>query len=252
MGLSRHALEGTILPNVSIDEFEAKSGSESEIIVVALYAIDEDPAKDLDTFVEMGPYDIIDVDVSPNPDDAGNYLIFLEFKRNIDFWQKLDSVLEDIINITGDLEWQVSCNVLDYDCTLNDDELRAAVVIDSKDIVDHPEPPVATPGPAQGVDQAAVESYISESLLISYTWDGDNITIRDGRHSATLECIAIGESDTLIESMNIGNASMIENSYHIRMLRSMFGYGWNVNALNENIVISGAGNETLLVVKYLG
>ena len=54
MGLKYNDLRDTILPMVSVDEYEPKSGDANEIIVVAFFANDQGPADDLDDFIEKG------------------------------------------------------------------------------------------------------------------------------------------------------------------------------------------------------
>ena len=72
MSLKNGDLHGTLKPKVSIDEFEPKAGEDNDVIVVAFYLDDEDPAKDLNTFIQRGFIDTLDVEVSPNTDDEGN------------------------------------------------------------------------------------------------------------------------------------------------------------------------------------
>jgi hypothetical protein len=59
-------LAGTLLPDVSIDEFEPKAGNDEDVIVVAFHLNDKDPADDLNTFIQRGFIDTLDVEVSPN------------------------------------------------------------------------------------------------------------------------------------------------------------------------------------------
>ena len=74
MSLKNGDLAGTVLQEVSIDEFEPKAGDDLEVIVVAFYLTDEAPAEDLNTFIQRGFIDTLDVEVSPNTDEEGRYL----------------------------------------------------------------------------------------------------------------------------------------------------------------------------------
>lgn len=237
MPLTENSLRDTIKSVISIDEFEPKSGTEDEIIVVALYAIDEAPARDLDTFVERGPYDIIDVDVSPNPNEEGNYLVFMEFKRLGDFWMKLDSVLEDIANVTGELKWTATCNVLDYETDILDPELRSAVILEPTEDTEE--------------EEVALESYLSNSLLLTVEHKDSIIKISDSNRSMTLEFVALGDADVLIESQKLTGASLMENPYEARKLVNMLGHGWSVNKVADKLVINNSWDDTLLVTKYV-
>jgi len=108
MALKRGDLKDTILPKVSVDEYEPKSGTVEEIIVVGFFLIDEDPAKDLDGFIDRGTCNILDADVSPNPNAEGHYMVFIEFMRDDTFFNEFQMLLKDIKNVAGDVEWLLS------------------------------------------------------------------------------------------------------------------------------------------------
>lgn len=241
MTLKNNDLRDTILPKISIDEYQPKSGIDDEIIVVAFFAIDEGPGKDLDDFIEKGPYDIIDVDVSPNPDEDGNYLVFLEFKRQADFWSKFDGVVEDVENLTGELKWEVSSEALDYDCDKNDPELRSSVIIN----------PVDNAEDAAEVPQAALESYLQESLLLTYDRNDSIIRLSTHNQSMTLELLAFGPTDMIIENQELTGSSLLDNPYEVRKLRLMLGDGWTVNKVHDKMVIDNKWTDSLLVTKYV-
>ena len=81
-GLKPNDLEHLILDKVSLDEFEPKSGESKNILVMGLYAVDEEPARDLSRFIERGYIDVIDTEVSPGPDEDSNYMVFVEIDKN--------------------------------------------------------------------------------------------------------------------------------------------------------------------------
>src|SRR6056297_3156277 len=72
-------LENLVSSTISIDEYESKI--DPEAIVLAFFVKSEDPAYDLSRFIEFGPFSyILDTEVSPAPDENGNYLVFVEFE----------------------------------------------------------------------------------------------------------------------------------------------------------------------------
>ena len=103
-GLTHGDLENLVLPKLSIAECEPKTGNEEDVIVIGFYVKDDKPAQDLATFMEKGVTDILDTEVSPNPDDDGNYLVFVEMKNE----RLMDTVLrllEDINRIVKINDW---------------------------------------------------------------------------------------------------------------------------------------------------
>jgi hypothetical protein len=91
---------------INVDGFTAKAGRNDEIIVVAFYLNDKEPAEKLNTFIQRGYNNAIDCEVSPNPDENGKYLLFVEFKRIPEFSTHVLDLLDDIQNLTGKKDWK--------------------------------------------------------------------------------------------------------------------------------------------------
>ena len=106
-GLTPNDLQHLILDKISLDEFEPKSGDSKDILVMGLYSVDEEPARDLSRFIERGYIDVIDTEVSPGPDEDGNYMVFVEINKNKDTMKRVSEILNDIKTITSINEWQL-------------------------------------------------------------------------------------------------------------------------------------------------
>jgi hypothetical protein len=110
-GLQKGDLSGMILPLLSIDEYASKI-DDKNVIVVAFYCFEEDPAHDLSNFIERSPHTPLDTDVSPAPSTEGYYLTFVEIKRNQEFIPKLMNILKEVHNLTDVTQWQFTSNQL--------------------------------------------------------------------------------------------------------------------------------------------
>lgn len=64
-----------------IDSYKSKIGDDDEVIVLSFTVNSEDPAKDLEHFIEMGYDFVLDADVSPGETDDGTYKVFVEIER---------------------------------------------------------------------------------------------------------------------------------------------------------------------------
>lgn len=106
-GLRPGDLENLVLPEITVDDFEPKSGSPENIVVVSFYAKDLEPANDLASFIERGAHDILDTEVSPAPDEDGNYLIFVEMNRDDSLMESFMKILKDIKKIVNIDNWNV-------------------------------------------------------------------------------------------------------------------------------------------------
>lgn len=107
-GLRPGDLEHLVLNKVSIDQFEPKTGSDKEVLVMGLYSKDEEPAQDLARFIERGYIGVQDTEVSPGPDQDGNYMIFVEIKKDDDTMKRVVEILKDIKSVTTVREWQLN------------------------------------------------------------------------------------------------------------------------------------------------
>ena len=107
-GLRPGDLEHLILNKVSIDQFEPKTGSDREVLVMGLYSKDEEPAQDLARFIERGYVGVKDTEVSPGPDEDGNYMVFVEISKDKDTMKRVVEILNDIKSVTTVREWQLN------------------------------------------------------------------------------------------------------------------------------------------------
>ena len=81
-GVEYGDLQSLVKNIVSIAEFEPKTGIDNDVVVIGFYVDDESPAQDLGTFLERGVAEILDTEVSPNPDDEGYYMVFVEIDND--------------------------------------------------------------------------------------------------------------------------------------------------------------------------
>src|ERR1035437_6602055 len=170
MSLKNGDLAGTILPDVSIDEFEPKAGKDLEVIVVAFYLNDEAPAADLNTFIQRGFIDTLDVEVSPNTDEEGRYLVFVEMSRDDTFPNKFQALLKDVGNVSGRMDWQVKTYFSDGKTfAYNDPELYNYVIIEPEDYVPKDEFKMKE-------IKEAIEEFFGASLVANLTIDGNVVT----------------------------------------------------------------------------
>lgn len=105
-GVEYGDLQSLVSSNVSIAEFEPKTGTDNDVVVVGFFCKDEGPAEDLATFIEKSVIDILDTEVSPNPDEDGFYLVFVEVE-NENLMKTVLELLDDVSRLTEIEEWSV-------------------------------------------------------------------------------------------------------------------------------------------------
>jgi hypothetical protein len=192
MSLKNGDLKGMVLSSVSIDEFQPKAGDDLEVIVVAFYLLDQDPAEDLNTFIQRGVIDTLDVEVSPNTDDEGKYLVFVEMPRNDTFPNKFQALLKDVENVAGPTKWKVKTYLADdREFDFNDPELFNFVITDPGKYVSKDEF-------MKESMQAKVESFLQESHIMYIKFNNNQVTLGRGDKAIIAEVVDVGDYDTVI------------------------------------------------------
>lgn len=217
MSLKNGDLAGTILSNISLDEFEPKAGEEKDVIVVAFYLKDEDPAEDLNTFIQRGFIDVLDVEVSPNTDEEGRYLVFVEMARDETFPNKFLALLTDVQNVAGKLDWKIKTYYSgDQEFSPADPELASYIVLDPAQYV--PKDEFKMKEIEEGIEQ-----FFKNSIVSNLTIDGNFVTLTHNRRKIVTEVVDVGDYDTVIGRNFLSESAfgMKSPSFEAKVLQSM-------------------------------
>lgn len=85
-----------------IDSFRSKIGDDENTVVVSFTVSSEDPAKDLENFIEMGYQFVLDADVSPGELDDGSYKVFVELERGRHVAEQIREILDGVEKLTDE------------------------------------------------------------------------------------------------------------------------------------------------------
>ena len=90
-------LRELVINELSIDQYKSKLGNDEKIIVMAIKVKDKEPADDLSQFIESALIeDVLDVDVSPGPNEKGEYTVFVEMPRHSNAYSVVERIISDI------------------------------------------------------------------------------------------------------------------------------------------------------------
>ena len=238
MGLRHEELNGMILPLISVDEFEPKAGTTEEVIVLAFFAKDELPAYDLDDFIDKSVVEFLDSEVSPNPNEEGQYLVFVEFKRQPNFWMKLYDLMEDVEQVTGKQDWQVQPYLVNELYDLKDTRLHDVVITRQEDYVPRAEFDVT------------VEDYVSDSDLLTFERDETHIKLGGADGNVIVEYVDFGNADRIVQRLRLEESYIdLGTSATQTALRRMLGANWDVTTIGDYYFITKDGAEKTLAVK---
>jgi len=105
MNLNESLREGDLRDLVKkvfeIDSFRSKIGDDENTCVISFTVDQEDPAKDLENFIEMGYSFVLDADCTPGEMDDGHYRVFVEIERTRHIGKQIFEIIEGVKKLTG-------------------------------------------------------------------------------------------------------------------------------------------------------
>lgn len=239
MGLSSGDLKNTIEDIISIDEFQPKAGEEKDVIVVAFYFREEEPAKDLNTFIQRGVISTLDVEVSPNTDDEGRYLVFVEMDRDKEFPKKFIALVADVENLTGQVKWKVKPYLSDTEFDIEDPALFKYIILTSYGYKTKDEFKMADMS-------ESINNFFQSSQIGNLTLDRNIVTIMQDRNKIIAEVIDVGDYDTVIGRNALSESAfgLLHQPYEAKVLSSMSGLF--VTPIDKFLLVS-KGDEVMLL-----
>lgn len=84
-----------------IDSYKSKIGDDEDVIVLSFTVDSEDPAKDMEQFIEMGYDFVLDADVSTGETDDGTYKVYVEIERSRHAPEQIIEILHGLSKVTG-------------------------------------------------------------------------------------------------------------------------------------------------------
>jgi hypothetical protein len=115
-----------------IDSYKSKIGKDEDVVVLSFTVDQEEPAKDLENFFEMGYSFILDADVSPGETDDGTYKVYVELERTRHAADQIFELIEGVEKLTGlsDMRFRYFKSFKSQDATL--ENLKTAIPTDKE------------------------------------------------------------------------------------------------------------------------
>jgi copper chaperone CopZ len=253
-------LQNTILKKISIDEFEPKTGSSDEVMVVGFHTNESAPGTDLYKFLNNSVIEIRDIEVSPNPNDDGYFMVFVEIDRKDGCLECVRSIAKEVENISGKLKWQVSTPLSEDLIDLSDDALQNFVQQDGKflskdDFFAQQEEAKQIELDAKLEEEkqsnsAKILEFLQDSNLLEAGIKDGKIHMRDARNVTSLEIVNFGNSTEIMKSLGI-HESAIKVDYdkvQFAKFNSMLGE-MRALPIDNYIVIYNPKHTDILVTK---
>jgi hypothetical protein len=256
MSLREGDLRDTVLSKISIDEFEPKTGSAEDVMVIGFYVSEGAVGEDLYHFISGSTVDVRDVEVSPNPNEDDYYMVFVELDRNDGVKQKIEEILKDIGRLTGDLKWKAKTY-------LNDEYVPFGEQLDSFLITDPEHYITREEFEAQQArdeelrleeervekesadnSNAILEFLRTTNLLRAGINDG-KLNMQDARYILSLEVVDFGAGKEVLQNYGISESAIkADFDYTLfEKLKTMLGE-MKALPIDEYIVIYNPADQT--------
>jgi hypothetical protein len=132
-GLDYHDMKGQVDPKITVDEYAAKMGEDSDIVTLAFKTNSKLAAKDLVAWLEIGYDYILDASVSDGEVEPGKWLVFVEMKRRSNVPEKIIRILEDLDTLTDLKPKDYTVTVKNEDYDADADVLKQVIVLSSSE-----------------------------------------------------------------------------------------------------------------------
>ena len=103
MGLLKSDLGHLVDTIIEIDSYKSKMGEDSDIVTLSFSVHWNEPAKDLENFIEKGYPFVLDADVTSGEQSDGTYKVFVEIERTKDISNNILEIADGVKKL-ADLE----------------------------------------------------------------------------------------------------------------------------------------------------
>lgn len=245
--LQHNDLNGVLLPTISFDEFEPKTGDKKDTAVIGFYVTEQSAGEDLMKFLHRSKFDLRDVEVTPNPNPDNYYMVFAEVDRKEGLLGLIKELANDITNVSGDSAWKIKPLLSDDEIDLISDSVQEYIIelpeeyISKEDFDSKKE---------QTQFEESVKSFFSKSNALDIELVENKIKIKDYKFSTTLEFVNFGEGRLTLEESGLSELAIDADFDYDLMnrLTSMKG-SLSIVPINKHIVFHDTETDRVLVAK---
>lgn len=261
MGLREGDLKDTVLKKISVDEFHPKTGDEKDVAVIGFRVNQSNPGNDLYQFLNNSVVETRDIEVSPNANEEGHYMVFIEMDRNEKLLDNIRALVKDVEHIATTLPWTVSLPYIEEDMSLLDEELSQHVQVDPEQYLTASEykDKMASDLEASNLELEQAEAmdksnkileFLKNSNVLEAGINDNKLHLRGSNDIFSAQIVNFGNGKQVMEEIGISE-SAIRYDYEPVMLSKLNSMLGNIKALpiNEYIVMFDNVTKDILVTK---
>jgi hypothetical protein len=213
MSLKEGDLKDVVLKKLSIDEFEPKTGSAKDVLVLGFRVTENEVGKDLYGFLNGAIVEVRDIEVSPNPNEDGLFMVFVEMDRNEGVVESIKTLLRDTERLAGKLAWEAKTYLNDDYLPLSEEEIYEYIITDPANYVTRDEfeaqraarieeqkrleEEATAEAAAQDASNKILE-FLKDSNLLQAGVNEGRLVLQDSRNVIALELVDFGPSSEVM------------------------------------------------------
>ena len=225
MGLIKDDLKYLVDNIIEIDSYKSKMGSDEDIVTLAFSVKGQDPAKDLENFVEKGYPFVLDADVSSGEQPDGTYKVFIEMERNKDISMQILEIADGVRKLADveNLRFRYHKNFKSKDLT--DENINETIPLDAD----------TYKAKIKEVQLENYKNYFSNSYAESIELKDDVLTVKNTyAQPVSFKVMDFGKGIDIKESINM------EDMAEVIWLTKYLG-DYNINKYGKDIVLENRG-----------
>jgi hypothetical protein len=247
MSLEHYDLKEVVKDEISIDEFEPKTGEKENVAVFGFYVTEKAVGDDLANFLDKSSFDFRDVEVTPNPNPDNLYMVFVEVDRQPGIVDMIKEVAKDVVNIAGKMDWRGKPLLSDRPFDLDDPQLEGLVKTTPEEYITREEYDDMI---KQEEDNNITDFVLDNTNASTVTLTDNIINIIDYKNNVKLEFVSFGDGKPTLEEAGLSDLAIDYDfdRHLIKTLESLRG-DLNILPINRNIVMHNPATDQVLVVK---
>ena len=225
MGLLQNDLAHLIDSIVEIDSYKSKMGEDSDIVTLAFSVHGNEPAKDLENFIEKGYPFVLDADVTSGEQTDGTYKVFVEIQRNKDVTPQILEIADGVKKLSNldSMKFRYYKNFRSKD--LDEENLSATLPVDKQSY-------------EIAINETQYENYknfFTKSYAESIDMIGETLIVKNTyAQPMRFEVADFGKETVLDETINMADMG------EVIFLSKVLG-DYNITKFGETIVLQNEG-----------
>ena len=225
-GMRQGDLEDLLLPLISVDEYQSKI--DNSAVVFGFYVSERGAAEDLNRFMQRSPYDLLDTDISPAPDQHGYFMVFLELLNNDQTAENFEAILDEVAALANIKSWSMHSRDGEHLLPFETEKLRDLLKKSAE-----------APSSAEKLHEEIL-SFLTPSLLQNALLERNTLRLEGPRDTLFFELQSFGLIELVLRESKSSDKPMLldpETVSYCSRIKAVLGPSWSVNRIGDVYIL---------------